>query len=1045
MNMFTNAIWAFLLTILGLASLGLGAQCPAGQTSNTYCYGQNEVNVIAFEFCPSAGTIARSTINAGSYSSILPPNIEGLTIYEGASGSGIGGTILLGPIDGDLTGTEITASAPDLCLTFVSNSNTFFVTTTCADGFQTALDVCSQSLPATTVTFLAPADLCENAGVQTGLSGGTPTGGVYSGPGVTDDGNGMTYSFDPAAAGVGLSMLTYTLGSNSDSDDIEVFSPTASFTAPADLCIDAGIQTGLGGGMPTGGVYSGPGVTNNANGTYDFNPGAAGLGVHTITYTGPAPCSTVVTDDIEVLAACGCPVGLTNFFYCFGNNETNTVAFEVCPTAGMAAQATITAGSFGADDNLTVYRGATGSGTSGTIVFGPQMGNLANEVIDGGEADQCLIFVVNSGPLFSCQDGVQAGLAVCGASVAPSVTLNLLEDFCIDGGLQVGLSGGTPAGGVYSGSGVTDDGNGMTFTFDPASAGVGLTIVVYTVGAESDTNDIEVFALPNVTFTAPADVCSNVPQFINNLLGMPSGGGGVYSGPGVTNIPGGTSFLFDPAAAGVGVHTITYTFMDANGCTNSASDDIEVFAIPTFVALADLCVNDGVQIGLGGGVPTGGVYSGTGVTDDGNGMTYSFDPALAGVGTTSITYEVPGNTCGTAMDDVEVFDLPTVSLSTAAAYCLDAPIASVELTGGMPLGGVYSGPGVTDLGNGMSYNLDPTAGGPGVITITYTFTDANGCSNTATSDIDIIDCAVSITDPCSCLNNATVIDLDNVTGGEDGQFSEIISVVDNQGGMLPAGQTWTVTAATGAFDANNIPAVGMQSAGVPVATDGSVTLTYNMTTGTYELPFVHVDGQGYSISVVGPFPLGSPVNSTITIGNSCQYPNPVFDPVLPDVICTTDPAILLGGTDTNGNGSDAISFTIDGMAATSFDPAGLAPGNYTVVMTFDGADDGNSGISPDGGTTPASPGCIQTVQKVVSVNNIPPTLACPADDFGLPMGCNPTVPAAATTFNIAGMMNPDPALPTVDGGCGTIALSSSDAMSDLDCTRTITRTYTATD
>jgi hypothetical protein len=43
-------------------------------------------------------------------------------------------------------------------------------------------------------SFTAPADLCLDAGVQTGLGGGTPTGGVYSGPGVTDDGNGMTYS-----------------------------------------------------------------------------------------------------------------------------------------------------------------------------------------------------------------------------------------------------------------------------------------------------------------------------------------------------------------------------------------------------------------------------------------------------------------------------------------------------------------------------------------------------------------------------------------------------------------------------------------------------------------------------------------------------------------------------------------------------------------------------------------------------------------------------------------------------------------------------------
>ena len=137
------------------------------------------------------------------------------------------------------------------------------------------------------VSFTAPADLCIDAGVQAGLGGGLPTGGVYSGPGVTDDGNGMTYSFDPAAAGVGVQTLTYTLGGGaSASDDVEVFAlPTVTFTALADLCIDAGVQAGLGGGTPTGGVYSGPGVTDDGNGmTYSFDPAAAGVGVHTITY-----------------------------------------------------------------------------------------------------------------------------------------------------------------------------------------------------------------------------------------------------------------------------------------------------------------------------------------------------------------------------------------------------------------------------------------------------------------------------------------------------------------------------------------------------------------------------------------------------------------------------------------------------------------------------------------------------------------------------------------------------------------------------------------
>jgi len=72
------------------------------------------------------------------------------------------------------------------------------------------------------LTFAAPADLCLDAGVQSGLGGGTPTGGVYSGPGVTDEGNGMTYSFDPVTAGVGTHTISYTNG-GSVSDNVQVF------------------------------------------------------------------------------------------------------------------------------------------------------------------------------------------------------------------------------------------------------------------------------------------------------------------------------------------------------------------------------------------------------------------------------------------------------------------------------------------------------------------------------------------------------------------------------------------------------------------------------------------------------------------------------------------------------------------------------------------------------------------------------------------------------------------------------------------------------
>jgi len=41
--------------------------------------------------------------------------------------------------------------------------------------------------------------------------------------------------------------------------------------------------------------------------------------------------------------------------------------------------------------------------------------------------------------------------------------------------------------------------------------------------------------------------------------------------------PNGATYSFDPMAAGVGTHTITFTFTNDNGCAATASDTIEVF------------------------------------------------------------------------------------------------------------------------------------------------------------------------------------------------------------------------------------------------------------------------------------------------------------------------------------------------------------------------------------------------------------------------------------------------------------------------------------
>ena len=147
----------------------------------------------------------------------------------------------------------------------------------------------------------------------------------------------------------------------------------------------------------------------------------------------------------------------------------------------------------------------------------------------------------------------------------PSVSLQPFVDVCSNTAF-VNLIGASPSGGAYSGPGV--NGN----TFDPSVVGVGTVNVTYTytdaqgcVGTA--TEPITVIPSTTPTLSAFSSVCNTDAAF--SLTGG-SPAGGSYAGTGVSNS------IFDPIAAGAGLHTIVYSFTDANGCTGTVSQDLTV-------------------------------------------------------------------------------------------------------------------------------------------------------------------------------------------------------------------------------------------------------------------------------------------------------------------------------------------------------------------------------------------------------------------------------------------------------------------------------------
>ena len=76
-----------------------------------------------------------------------------------------------------------------------------------------------------------------------------------------------------------------------------------------------------------------------------------------------------------------------------------------------------------------------------------------------------------------------------------------------------------------------------------------------------------------------------------------------------------TGSTFDPNAAGVGIHVLTYSYTDGNGCTNTSTINMEVYGLPVVDAgnPTQLCNTAGAAFDadtIVGVSPSGGVWSG---------------------------------------------------------------------------------------------------------------------------------------------------------------------------------------------------------------------------------------------------------------------------------------------------------------------------------------------------------------------------------------------------------------------------------------------------
>jgi gliding motility-associated-like protein len=261
---------------------------------------------------------------------------------------------------------------------------------------------------------------------------------------------------------------------------------------------------------------------------------------------------------------------------------------------------------------------------------------------------------------------------------------------------------GTPAGGSFSGPGVTGS------QFEPDLAGVGTHIITYSgterCGPFSTSISIRVNpGADTARITPVAPLCESDAPI--TLQATPSGG--TFVGDGVQGN------VFNPRRFAPGTYTIRYT--GSNVCGPFADSILVTILAPTapiLEALAPLCP-DSVFIPLEA-VPSGGTWSGPGIKDS------TFNPTGLAAGDYTLIYEVQTD-CGPAIDSilVTVLGADTAMFPPIGPFTIgDSPI-QLQAT---PEGGTFGGPGV----DGNTGTFSPAIAGVGLHQLVYAGQNACG-------------------------------------------------------------------------------------------------------------------------------------------------------------------------------------------------------------------------------------------------------------------------------------------------------------------------------
>jgi gliding motility-associated-like protein len=373
----------------------------------------------------------------------------------------------------------------------------------------------------------------------------------------------------------------------------------------------------------------------------------------------------------------------------YGNNEDYTLTF--CSDNGGTMGLDFTVFEVRSGDTLFIY--------DGTSTGSPLIGAYSGEGISFQVAsiDTAITLNFKSNGIFN-RAGWEATIE-CDLCIPPVTTPIFPADDTVCAGEIINYSVDDHSGSTYTWTivngtpaSVVDGPNNIdvTWSFTGGLSGSVIVVEENSCGAkDSSFLALDIYDLPVVSFSGLAsDYCEDDGPV--TLTGNPVGG--TFSGPGITGNQ------FDPVAAGIGAHSITYTYTNVEGCTDSDIQNTTVHVLPTvtFSGLNSLYDLNEAPVTLTGS-PTGGTFSGNGIAGS------TFNPGIAGVGIHEIIYNY-SDAFGCAGADTQYTEVRNYDFRAGAKvitdvdnWCsADGAFSTIGATGDLSRGSCWA--------NGPNYN-----------------------------------------------------------------------------------------------------------------------------------------------------------------------------------------------------------------------------------------------------------------------------------------------------------------------------------------------------